>query len=252
MADVLLRGMGRPGRRRCPRCISHLPDATLFRPVGVHMGYLEKVTLSFDELEVLRLVDLEGISQEKAAEFMCVSRRTLNNDLRNARRKVAEALSQGKLIEIRGENYIFLNPDKKTGLEQMSLKNRKGGDEMKRLVIPIVGTTDKIEGHFGRAQNYAIVDIDENGNIVKKEVASNTSEHFGGAGLPPDIMLSFNPDAVVVYGMGPRAIQKFVEKGVPVLTGNVSTVQQAVEAFVKGELVPLTKDPYHAGGHHHG
>jgi len=122
---------------------------------------------------------------------------------------------------------------------------------MTKLVIPIVGNSDNIEGHFGRAQNYAIVDIDEKGNILKKEMASNTSEHFGGVGLPPDIMLSFNPDAIVVYGMGPRAIQRFVEKGVSVLTGNVSTVQEAVEAFVRGKLVPLTRDPYHGEGHEH-
>ena len=121
--------MGRPGRRRCPRCISQLPNTTLFRPVGTPMGFLERVTLSFGELEALRLVDFDGMDQEEAAERMCVSRRTLNSDLRNARRKVADALTSGKLIEIRGENYIFLSEEKEPVTHEDA--REKSEEEMK-------------------------------------------------------------------------------------------------------------------------
>lgn len=61
---------------------------------------LEEVVLRQDELEILRLLDIEGLSQEEAAEFMGISRRTLWRDLQEARRKCAEALIFGKKITL--------------------------------------------------------------------------------------------------------------------------------------------------------
>ncbi|KAF1078846.1 DUF134 domain-containing protein [Methanogenium sp. MK-MG] len=60
----------------------------------------ETVTLLPEELEAFRLVDSEGLNQESAAERMQVSRRTLWRDVHTARRKVADALSEGKVIVI--------------------------------------------------------------------------------------------------------------------------------------------------------
>ncbi len=60
----------------------------------------ETVTLLPEELEAFRLVDCEGLDQESAAERMHVSRRTLWRDVHTARKKVADALSEGKVIAI--------------------------------------------------------------------------------------------------------------------------------------------------------
>lgn len=64
------------------------------------MRELEAVELAADELEAIRLTDLEGLYQEQAAEQMGVSRQTLGNILKRAHKKVAEALVQGKAIGI--------------------------------------------------------------------------------------------------------------------------------------------------------
>lgn len=61
---------------------------------------VEEVILRQDELEILRLIDLEGLSQEEAAEVMGISRRTLWRDLQETRRKCAEALIYGKKITL--------------------------------------------------------------------------------------------------------------------------------------------------------
>jgi predicted DNA-binding protein (UPF0251 family) len=65
------------------------------------------VVLTFEELEALRLVDLDGLEQGEAAALMGVSRRTLWNDLKSARRKVALALTNGWAIRIEGGNYMI-------------------------------------------------------------------------------------------------------------------------------------------------
>jgi hypothetical protein len=58
------------------------------------------VTILPEELELLKLIDLNGLGQEEASAVMGVSRRTVWKDLHEARRKVADALIHGKRIEI--------------------------------------------------------------------------------------------------------------------------------------------------------
>jgi len=92
----------RHGRYRSERFIENVPDVTFFKPAGVPTWSLEIVEISYPELESLRLVDLEGLTQEEAAARMGISRRSLWSDLNNARKKVAYALSKGCALQITG------------------------------------------------------------------------------------------------------------------------------------------------------
>jgi predicted DNA-binding protein (UPF0251 family) len=74
--------------------------ARYFKPRGIPMLQLEEVALSLDELEALRLADLEGLYQEVAAAQMGISRQTFGAIVQRARRKVAEALLHGKALRI--------------------------------------------------------------------------------------------------------------------------------------------------------
>ena len=65
----------------------------------------ETVMLSLEELESVRLCDMEGLEQDKASASMNVSRATLQRILYEARRKIAEALCAGKVIRIGGGHY---------------------------------------------------------------------------------------------------------------------------------------------------
>lgn len=64
------------------------------------MTALDEIRLAMDELEALRLADLEGLYQEDAARAMGVSRQTFARIVDSARRKVAEALVHGKALRI--------------------------------------------------------------------------------------------------------------------------------------------------------
>ena len=100
----------RPGRPRCIRRVEKEPAVSYFKPQGIPLRDLDLVTISLEELESVRLVDLEGLNQEDAAQRMGISRRALWEDLQNARRKIAEGLVQGKAIEIKGGNYSVERP----------------------------------------------------------------------------------------------------------------------------------------------
>ncbi len=86
---------------KCRR-IGFVPDILYFKPAGVPIRDLEEIELTIDELESIRLADLEGLYQEDAAGNMCVSRQTFANILVSAHNKIAECLIQGKALRIEG------------------------------------------------------------------------------------------------------------------------------------------------------
>ena len=99
-------GQGR-GRHRGQRWVTSVPPIVSFQPAGVPDSDQKTVILTIEELEAIRLVDLEGMYQEEAALEMGVSRKTLWNDLKSGRKKVAEALISGWAIRIEGGSYVI-------------------------------------------------------------------------------------------------------------------------------------------------
>ena len=89
--------MSRPKR---PRRILIDPEATYFKPRAVPLSAIEEINLSLDELEALRLCDLERLEQKEAAQKMKISQSTLSRILLSARKKIAQALVEGKAIKI--------------------------------------------------------------------------------------------------------------------------------------------------------
>ncbi len=75
-------------------------EEEVFKPRGRGMATLEEVHLETDELEALRLADLEGLYQSEAAEKMGISRQTFGNILKRAHQKVADALIHRKMIRM--------------------------------------------------------------------------------------------------------------------------------------------------------
>ena len=87
------------------RRVSHLPGATYFKPAGIPLRSLEEISFSLEEAEAIRLKDMENLDQEQCARQMNISRSTFQRVLESARKKVAEALFNGKAIRIEGGNY---------------------------------------------------------------------------------------------------------------------------------------------------
>jgi len=89
--------MARP--RLCRR-IRFQPDVIYFKPQGVPLRYLDVVYLSLEEVEALRLKNIEGLEQIECAKKMKTSQSTFQRILSSAYKKISDALINGKAIRI--------------------------------------------------------------------------------------------------------------------------------------------------------
>lgn len=97
-----------PRPRKC-RKVCCLPERNIYGPLNVHINQDHFVTMAVDEYETIRLIDLEGLTQEECANQMNVARTTVQGIYNDARRKLAESLVNGKVLRIEGGDYELCN-----------------------------------------------------------------------------------------------------------------------------------------------
>ena len=102
-------------RPRLRRMVSEEPEVVYFKPAGVRMTRLAENTLTVGEFEALRLNDLLEIEQGKAAEKMGISQPTFHRLVSGARKKVADAIVNGKAIRIEGGNFELIGRKRHKG-----------------------------------------------------------------------------------------------------------------------------------------
>ena len=184
-----------PRPRQC-RYVATTPSVTYFKPRGIPMTALEEVCLGVEELDALRLADLEGLTGSEAACRMRVSRHTFGRTLAAARRTVALALVTGRALRIEGGHYALAEPDQRTADAKENT--------MQKIAISSEGPTldDLVDPRFGRAGGFVVVDL-------------------------PDMSVSY---------MGPKAFDALKAAGIKVCQDVSGTVREAVERFQKGEF----------------
>ena len=94
--------MARPIKWRRVCC---LPESSRFGPLNAPADAENHVNMTVDEYETIRLIDLEGFTQEECAKQMNVARSTVQGIYIEARRKLAESLVNGKVLSIEGGEY---------------------------------------------------------------------------------------------------------------------------------------------------
>lgn len=100
--------MPRPSTQKT---ICRMPEACVFKPAGIPITAREKIILTLEEFESIRLADKIGLYQDKAAESMGTSRQTFARILDSAHKKVATALVESRPLIIEGGNVKFCSKD---------------------------------------------------------------------------------------------------------------------------------------------
>lgn len=82
----------------------------LFKPSGIPLSQIEIVELGLDELEAMRLCDLEGKQQEEAADQMGVSRGTIQRLLQTGRKKLLTSITEGQALSFQDADHVCISP----------------------------------------------------------------------------------------------------------------------------------------------
>lgn len=118
-----------------------------------------------------------------------------------------------------------------------------------RIVIPVVdesGLNAQLSEHFGRTPFFAVVEIDEKGQVASQKTVPNADEHFGGGGRRADFILKLKPNVIIAYGMGPRGLSIYQGVRVAVLRANANTVRDVIAAYSDNKLEELTEGCHEA------
>ena len=98
------------------RRVRFQPGITRFRPIGGRLSAANEVILTMGEFEAIRLKDFEEMDQIDAANKMNISQPTFNRLIKSARKKVAEAIVNGKAIRIEGGSYKMVQQPMQPGM----------------------------------------------------------------------------------------------------------------------------------------
>jgi len=93
-------------RPKINKLVNSLPLYVLYKPAGVSKDRLETKSLALEEIEALKLKEVEDLDQSEAAKKMGVSRSTFQRLIKSARKKLISAILEGKAIKFEGGNYI--------------------------------------------------------------------------------------------------------------------------------------------------
>jgi uncharacterized protein len=230
-------------RAHCPRRIRQLPGTTYFKPAGVPLRTLEEVALALDELEALRLADLTALHHEPAATQMGVSRATFGRIVERARRKVADALINGKALRMGGGPVLL--PAKLPNV----LQQTKHG-ELKSMKIAVVTDDEKtISSHFGRANGFVILTV-EDGKVIGRETRQRQNgcdghgnEHphdheAGHAGRHCGELVKIIADCaiVLVCRMGGGMYRQLQAAEIRPVFTELTDIDEAVRSLLEGTL----------------
>ncbi len=98
----------------------------LFKPAGIPLSQLEIAELGLDELEAMRLCDLDGKQQEEAAQAMGVSRGTIQRLLQSGRKKLLTSITEGQALSFEDAEHVCISPRPGRGRGQHG-RRRHGG-----------------------------------------------------------------------------------------------------------------------------
>jgi uncharacterized protein len=86
-----------------------MPQRQIFGPLDAPEASVQVIDMTIDEFEAVRLIDLEGLTQEECAERMAVARTTAQAIYNSARVKLAKCLVNGMELHIDGGDYVLCN-----------------------------------------------------------------------------------------------------------------------------------------------
>ena len=209
--------------------------------------------MTVDEFEAVRLIDLEGLTQEACAARMAVARTTAQAIYNSARLKLAQFLVYEGELRIEGGDYELC--DGASGQDLCPCCRNHERDVINQFkeenIMRIAATYEKENGqvfqHFGHTEYFKLYDAQE-GQIQSSVVIDTEGS---GHGALAEVLRRHHVDALICGGIGGGARQALDAAGIAVYGGVSGSADQAVQDFLAEKLNfdPNARCNHHDGGH---
>ena len=229
--------MARPKKSRL---VYSMPTCEGFVPIGYPQSTgQEKVVMTIDEYETIRLIDYSGLTQEECADRMGISRPTVTNIYESARFKLADALIREKMLLITGGDYDVYQENKKIGNMEKENSNMK---------IAVTYENGQIFQHFGHCENFKVYVV-EDGKVVESKVENAAGS---GHGALAGFLKGLGVEVLICGGIGGGAQMALAEAGIKLFGGVMGDADSAVAALLEGTLAYNANVQCNHHGHGHG
>ena len=225
--------MARP--KKCRR-VCHYPNTLAFGPEESWDG-LSAIILTVDEYETIRLIDKEGLDQEACSVSMQVARTTVQQIYTSARKKLADALVEGRPLRIEGGDFRLCDGENSfchrgTCFKQQFYQqySKPKGDSIMRIAVTY--ENGMVFQHFGHTQQFKVYDVQDGKVISAQVVDTNGSGHGALAG----VLSALNADILIGGGIGGGAQMALAAANIRLYGGVSGEADKAVEAFLAGQL----------------
>ena len=236
-----------PRPRKC-RKVCQMPRSLEFRPVDGNKEK-EKIILTVDEYEAIRLIDKQGFSQEECSTYMKVSRATVQMLYNSARKKLAEALVSARSLRIQGGDYQLCDGEEEFCDCGGCKKHRRvwthveKEDGKMRIAIPLDENKKDVCIVLARAP-YFLFHEDGKDTVIENPAAAAQ----GGAGIQVAQFLVDNRiDALITVRCGQNAAEVFQAAEMKIYKSVNKVAADDLNAWKEGKLEELTE--FHSGYH---
>ena len=211
------------------------PEFDRFVPEGIPSP--ESITLTVDEYEAVRLIDLMKCTHEQCAAQMDISRTTATEIYESARTKIAASLIGGKTLVIAGGRYRLCDGTGplcchrcRRNAAQSPQQITKKGEHIMRIAVTYENGT--IFQHFGHTEQFKLYEAAD-GKVIHAEVVdTNGSGHGALAGF----LMQNGVDTLICGGIGGGAQAALAEAGIKLYGGVSGDADAAVSALLSGNL----------------
>lgn len=263
------------------RNVSYLPEHNRFGPLNKNRNKDYFITMTVEEYETIRLIDLENMKQEGCAKQMNIARTTVQSIYASARGKIADSIVNGKTIIIEGGNYRLYNNENlvrrefgrgngrgldsengcRNGREfdreneinhRNNFQNNKINEmEVNSMKIAIPVDENKIESNvsfsFGRTTSFLIYDVESKKCLF---LDNSAQTNVGGAGIKASQVLVDNKiNILLTPRCGENAEAVLTAGDIKIYKTKYETAKENIDAYLKGDLAIL--GTIHSGFHNH-
>lgn len=185
----------------------------------------QKVILSLDEFEVIKLIDYDHLNQENCASHLKVSRTTVQRIYASARQKLAFALIEKRTLEVKGGEVEKVYP--------------KHEADFTTMMIAVGIENDQIAQHFGKVEILRLYDVSK-GKIIQTRDVKDTShlKHERAAFLK-----SLGVNHILVQHMGKSMYNHFLSYGIQAVQAQSTNINEALRLFLEDPAVKRELNP---------